>query len=58
MTRIPAGQRRRSSSPVTSATSAPSRISPSAVTAAVHPRSGMVVMALVSAVFLVGKPIE
>src|SRR5688500_2717967 len=58
MTRIPAGQRRRSSSPVTSATSAPSRISPSEVTAGVHTRSGIVMMALINAVFLVGKPTE
>jgi Transposase DDE domain group 1 len=53
-----AGQRRRSISPVTSATSAPSRISPSEVIAGVHTRSGMVVMALVNAVFLIGKPTE
>jgi hypothetical protein len=58
ITRIPAGQRRRSSSAVTSATSAPSRISPSVVIAGVQTRSGIVVMALVNAVFLVGKPTE
>src|SRR5829696_2262390 len=58
MTRIPAGQRRKSSTPVTSATSAPSRTAPSAVIAGIQACSGIVVMALVNAVFLVGKPIE
>ena len=45
MTRIPAGQRVRSSRPVISATSAPSRISPSASTAGVHALSGTRLMA-------------
>jgi hypothetical protein len=43
---------------VTSATAAPSRISPSLVIAGVHTRSGIVVMAMVNAVFLVRKPTE
>jgi hypothetical protein len=58
MTRIPSGHPDRSNRSVISTTSACSPTSPSAVTAGVHTFAGSWAIALVTAVFLVGKPTE
>src|SRR5215207_6829703 len=59
MTRIPAGHAVRSSSPVSSATSAPSRASPWASSAGVHARAGSrSVASWIAGPLWVGNPIE